>query len=107
MSIIGIGFGTPFGIKHVTKSFRTSCLDMSKAFNTVPLKQLCCKLSHYGIRGCALKWIENLLAGRTKQVVVNGEYSGPTTVYNLWSSTRHGTLANYYSFATLMIFPKI
>ena len=64
---------------------------MSKAFDTVPLKRLCCKLSYYGIRGCTLKWIENLLTGRSQQVVVNGEYSDPTTVYNLWNFTRLGT----------------
>ena len=46
----------------------------------MPLKRLCCKLSHYGIHGCTLKWTENLLTGRSQQVVVNGEYSDPTTV---------------------------
>ena len=55
-------------------------LDISKAFDTVPLKRLSCKLSYYGIRGCTLKWIENLHIGRSQQVVVNGEYSDPTTV---------------------------
>ena len=30
-------------------------LDIPKAFDTVPLKRLCCKPSHYGIRGCTLK----------------------------------------------------
>ena len=53
---------------------------MSKAFDSVPLKRLSCKLSHHGIRGCTLKWIENLLTGRSQQVVVNGEYSDSTTV---------------------------
>ena len=28
----------------------------------------------------SLKWIENFLTGRSQQVVVNGEYSDPTTV---------------------------
>ena len=46
----------------------------------IPLKRLSCKLSYYGICGCTLKWIENLLTGRSQQVVVNGEYSDPTTV---------------------------
>ena len=55
-------------------------LDMSKAFDTVPLKKLCCKLFHYGIHGYTLKWIESLLTGRSQQVVVNGEYSDPNTV---------------------------
>ena len=41
-------------------------LDMSKAFDTVPLKRLSCELSHYGIRGYTLKWIEDLLTGRSQ-----------------------------------------
>jgi len=49
-------------------------LDMSKAFDTVPLKRLCCKFSRYGICGYTLKWIKSLLTGRSQQVVVNGEY---------------------------------
>jgi len=54
---------------------------MSKAFYTaVPLRKLCNKLSCYGIHRCMFKWIENLLASRSEQVVVNGEHSDPTTV---------------------------
>ena len=53
---------------------------MPKAFDIVPLKRLSCKLSHYGIHGCTLKWIENLLTGRSQQVVVNGKYSDSTTL---------------------------
>jgi len=34
-------------------------LDISKAFDTVPIIRLCTKLNHYGIRGSILKWIEN------------------------------------------------
>ena len=48
-------------------------LDMSKAFDTVPLKRLSRKRSHCGIHGCTLKWIENLPTGRSQQVVVNGD----------------------------------
>ena len=53
---------------------------MSKVFDIVPLKRLCYKLFHYSIRGYTPKWIESLLTGRSQQVVVNGEYSDPTTV---------------------------
>ena len=53
---------------------------MSKAFDSVPLHRLCCKLIHYGIRGCTQKWIKELLTGGSQQVVVNGKYSGLTEV---------------------------
>ena len=49
-------------------------------FDTMPLHRLCCKLIHYGIRGCTQKWIKELLTGRSQQVVVNGKYSGLTEV---------------------------
>ena len=62
------------------KGFGSIFLDMSKAFDTVPLKRLSCKLFHYGIREYTLKRIESLLTGRSQQVVVNGEFSDPTTV---------------------------
>ena len=50
-------------------------LDMSKAFDTVPINRLCSKLSHYGIYGNILRWIKSFLTNRSQQVVVNGEYS--------------------------------
>ena len=50
-------------------------LDISKAFDTVPLHRLYCKLAHYGICGYTLTWIKELLTGRSQQVVVNGKYS--------------------------------
>ena len=53
----------------------TIFLDMLKAFDTVPLHRLCCKLAHYDICGYILTWIKELLTGRSQQVVVNGEYS--------------------------------
>ena len=55
-------------------------LDISKAFDTVPINRLCTKLNHYGIRGSTLSWIENFLTNRTQQVVVNGEYSQLSSV---------------------------
>ena len=55
-------------------------LDLSKAFDTVPHKRLCNKLSFYGIRGALLRWIENLLTNRTQQVIINDKSSDPLPV---------------------------
>jgi len=55
-------------------------LDLSKAFDTVPHKKLCHKLSSYGIRGQLLNWISAFLTGRCQRVVLNGEISQPCLV---------------------------
>ena len=57
-------------------------LDMSKAFDTVPIHRLCYKLTHYDNRDCTLNRIKQLLTGRTQQVVVNGKYSNLTKVFS-------------------------
>ena len=44
-------------------------LDFKKAFDKVPHYRLCCKLSHYRIRGTTLSWMRNFLADRTQQVM--------------------------------------
>ena len=46
-------------------------LDFSKAFDKVPHKRLCEKLSDYGIRGRFLQWICGFLSCRT-QVILDG-----------------------------------
>ena len=58
-------------------------------FNKVPHHHLCLKLSHYGIRGGILFWIENFLTGRSQQVIVNGCSSNPT---NVMSGVPQGTV---------------
>ena len=55
-------------------------LDLSKAFDTVPHKRLCNKLSFYGIRGALLRWIESFLTNRTQQVIINDKSSDPLPV---------------------------
>ena len=58
-------------------------------FNKVPHHHLCLKLSHYGIPGGTLFWIENFLTGRSQQVIVNGCSSNPT---NVMSGVPQGTV---------------
>ena len=58
-------------------------------FNKVSHHHLCLKLSHYGIRGGILFWIENFVTGRSQQVIVNGCSSNPT---NVMSGVPQGTV---------------
>ena len=47
------------------------CLDISKAFDTVPHVWLLSKLKAYSIEGHLLKWITNYLTGRKQYVNLN------------------------------------
>ena len=46
----------------------------------MPHHRLCYKLTHYGIKGTTLRWIQDFLTNRTQQVVVNGCSSSPSQV---------------------------
>ncbi|XP_072043075.1 uncharacterized protein [Amphiura filiformis] len=48
-------------------------LDFSKAFDVVPHKRLLHKLSHYGIGGNTLAWIEDFLSNRSQRVLLEGK----------------------------------
>ena len=47
-------------------------LDLTKAFDTVPLCRLQTKLEKYGISGDILLWIEAFLTGRRQRVRIKG-----------------------------------
>ena len=50
-------------------------LDFSKAFDTVPHSTLLTKLSHYGIGGSILEWLNKFPTGRTLKFVLDGKMS--------------------------------
>ena len=55
-------------------------LDFSKAFDKVPHKRLAQKLEFYGIRNQNLNWINDFLADRQQQVLLNGVKSSKLAV---------------------------
>ncbi len=50
-------------------------IDLTRAFDTMSHKIFFDKLYHYGIRGTALKWIENYLTNRKQFVCYNNTKS--------------------------------
>ena len=63
-----------------TEQIDAILLDFSKAFDNVALSRLLLKLENYGVRGSLLKWVQDFLSGRTKQVVLEGSCSDTSLV---------------------------
>ena len=62
------------------KQTDVAILDFSKAFDTVPHKNLLHKLSLYGITGPLHAWLSNFLTQRSMRVVIEGACSESSTV---------------------------
>lgn len=62
------------------KSIDVIFIDFAKAFDSVIHKKLLIKLSHIGIKGRLLNWIEAFLINRTQQVKINDEHSDSSIV---------------------------
>ena len=73
-------------INDLTKSYDAGqqsdviCMDIAKAFDTVPHNRLKLKLQWYGITGITLQWISSFLAMRHQRVVINNTFSSLTAV---------------------------
>ena len=64
-------------------------LDLSKAFDKVPLCRLSVKLPYYGFNGSTLAWINDFLRNRVQAVSVNGSHS---TRGNVTSGVHQGSV---------------
>jgi len=69
-----------FSFREQKTQVDMAILDFSKAFDKVPHRRLLGKLSHYGIQGPVLRWIEAFLIDREQRVVVDGHASAPCKV---------------------------
>ena len=73
-------------INDLTKSYDAGqqsdviCMDIAKAFDTVPHNRLKLKLQWYGITGITFQWISSFLAMRHQRVVIDNTFSSLTSV---------------------------
>ena len=58
-------------------------LDLTKAFDSVPHRQLIAKLEAIGLNAYLINWIKNYLAHRTQYVMLNGVSSLPLPVLSV------------------------
>ena len=69
-------------------------IDVQKTFDMVNHKILLDKLSHYGIRGTALKWLTSYLSKRKQFVTISGTTSGEA---NMLYGVPQGSIPHPYS----------
>ena len=53
-----------------------NCLDIKKAFDTIPHDRLLFMLKKYAFDGQLLNWAKDFLSGRRQRVMLNGKCSG-------------------------------
>ena len=56
--------------------------DLSKAFDSISHPKLISVLNSYRINSIVVNWLENFLAGRSQQVVINSIVSDPLSVHS-------------------------
>jgi len=55
-------------------------VDLCRAFGSISLDLLLCKMDHNGIRGKAKQWFQSYLSERKQRVMVDGEVFAWSTV---------------------------
>ena len=69
-----------FTLLEEGKEISAVIFDMTKAFDSVPHRQLIAKLEAIGLNAYLINWIKNYLTHRTQSVVLNGASSQPLPV---------------------------
>ena len=69
-----------FTLLEEGKEISAVFFDLTKAFDSVPHRQLIAKLEAIGLNPYLINWIKNYLTHRTQTVVLNGASSEPLPV---------------------------
>lgn len=77
--------------KHEATSL--TCLDMSRAFDSLDFDCLLAKLKYYGICGSILDWFRSYLLGRQQRVIIGTSASAPMSQYRtIYSGVPQGSV---------------